>query len=197
MAIVYRHRRLDTNEVFYVGIGKFLRRAYRKDQRNQWWTHIANKADYKVELLESDIPWEDACELEVFLIQEYGRKDLGTGCLVNMTNGGEGAFGRVLTEEHKRKVGEGQKARFPNGNMDNLSKAWEANKGRRLTEDHKNKLSKEVVQKTLKGEVIREFKSGIEAKRMTGINHINSVCSGHRKTAGGYKWEFKNKNKSI
>ena len=30
MAIVYRHIRLDKNEVFYIGIGKTEKRAYEK-----------------------------------------------------------------------------------------------------------------------------------------------------------------------
>ena len=33
MAIVYQHRREDTNEVFYIGIGETLKRAYQKKAR--------------------------------------------------------------------------------------------------------------------------------------------------------------------
>ncbi len=51
----------------------------------------------------------DAFETEVVLIWYYGRKDLGTGCLRNLTNGGESPpsnRGRKLpprSEEYKRK----------------------------------------------------------------------------------------------
>ena len=32
--------------------------------------------------------------------------------------------------------------------------------------------------------------STIEAKRVTGISHIDAACRGSRKTAGGYHWEY-------
>jgi uncharacterized protein involved in tellurium resistance len=32
--------------------------------------------------------WEEACKKETFFISYYGRKDLGLGSLVNMTDGG-------------------------------------------------------------------------------------------------------------
>jgi len=39
----------------------------------------------------------DAFETEIALIWYYGRKDLGTGCLRNLTNGGEGTSGTPAT----------------------------------------------------------------------------------------------------
>ena len=101
MAIVYRHRRLDTNEVFYVGIGKTEERAYSNTGRNYYWKNIIKITKYDVEILFADLPWEEACELEQLLIQEYGRKDLGLGNLVNMTDGGDGSIGRVIKESTK------------------------------------------------------------------------------------------------
>ena len=101
MAVVYRHRRLDTNQVFYVGIGKLEKRAYSNDGRNYHWKNIAKVTKYDVEMLSTNISWEEACELESFLIQEYGRKDLGLGNLANMTDGGDGSIGRVIKESTK------------------------------------------------------------------------------------------------
>ena len=92
--IVYRHRRLDTNEIFYVGIGS-LERAFSKKGRNNLWKKVVNKAGYNVEIIADDLSWEDACELEIFLIQNYGRRDLKTGSLVNMTDGGEGRLNHI------------------------------------------------------------------------------------------------------
>ncbi len=43
--------------------------------------------------------------LEMELISKFGRKDLGKGSLLNMTNGGEGVKGLIRSEESKRKSG--------------------------------------------------------------------------------------------
>lgn len=98
---LYRHIRLDKNEPFYVGIGttqnKYLKssekyryqRAYNK-QRSNWWSKITNKTDY-----------EFIKQKEIEFIALYGRRDLGKGTLVNLTDGGDGGLGRVVTQETK------------------------------------------------------------------------------------------------
>jgi hypothetical protein len=99
MAIVYQHRRSDTNEIFYIGIGKTIKRAYQKEARNVIWKAITNKCSYIIEILFENLTWEQACEKERDLIKGYGRRDLGLGSLVNMTSGGDGAIGRVDSAE--------------------------------------------------------------------------------------------------
>ena len=83
--VVYRHRRLDNYEIFYVGIASTLYRPYNKTSRNKFWKNIVSKTNYNVEIIATVEDWETACELEKFLIQEYGRRDLKTGTLVNMS----------------------------------------------------------------------------------------------------------------
>ena len=92
MAYVYRHIRLDTNKPFYIGIGsdELYERANSNKSRNKHWTHVVNKVQYRIEIILDDLTWEEACKKEQEFILLYGRKDLGTGILVNMTNGGEG-----------------------------------------------------------------------------------------------------------
>lgn len=90
MAIVYTHIRKDSKEIFYVGIGKNKERAYSQAGRNKHWKRIVTKVGYEVIIFKEDITWEEACTLEKNLIKEYGRRDLMTGTLVNMTDGGEG-----------------------------------------------------------------------------------------------------------
>lgn len=101
MAIVYRHRRLDTNKIFYIGIGKSEKRAYSNTGRNSHWRNVVKVTKYNVEILVTEVSWEGACELESFLISEYGRRDLDSGNLVNMTDGGDGSIGRVIKESTK------------------------------------------------------------------------------------------------
>jgi hypothetical protein len=91
---VYRHYKLDTNDVFYIGMGKEnnFRRAFSNRYRNNYWLNTVSKYGYSVDIVSKNLSEEDAIELEIFLIKEYGRKDLGNGCLVNMTDGGDGVF---------------------------------------------------------------------------------------------------------
>ena len=104
MPFVYRHYRLDTREVFYVGIGSRKDRHNSKRNRNSYWNNIVNKHGFSSEIIADDISREEAKELEIFLIQEYGRKDNGTGCLVNMTDGGEGINGVDSSVFDKEKI---------------------------------------------------------------------------------------------
>ena len=101
MAIVYRHIRLDKNEPFYIGIGKDVKRAYSKHSRSTFWKKIVSKTDYEVEILFDDLTWDEACDKEKEFIKLYGRKDIGTGILANMTDGGEGMIGYKHSEETK------------------------------------------------------------------------------------------------
>jgi hypothetical protein len=54
---------------------------------------------------------KDAFDAERFLIAYYGRKDLGTGCLRNLTDGGEGASGCIPTQEARQNMSRAGKGR--------------------------------------------------------------------------------------
>ena len=85
---------MDKNEPFYIGIGKDEVRAFSNKSRNRYWRFIVGITDYEVDILLSDITWEEAQEKEKELIALYGRKDLNKGTLVNMTDGGDGTLGQ-------------------------------------------------------------------------------------------------------
>lgn len=102
MAIVYQHKIKNTGEVFYIGIGKSEKRAYSKRSRSKFWKDYTSKYDYDVEITHKDIILEEACSIEKYLISFYGRRDLGLGPLVNMTDGGEGV--KNLSKESRSKM---------------------------------------------------------------------------------------------
>ena len=106
MAYLYRHIRLDKNEPFYIGIGSDdnYKRAYNKKGRSYSWKDIAYHIPYEVEILLDGLEWNEACQKEIEFITLYGRNDLGLGSLVNMTNGGEGQFGRKISENTRIKM---------------------------------------------------------------------------------------------
>jgi hypothetical protein len=118
MAVVYIHRRKDIEDpflnVFYVGIGKYKKRAYSKHGRNNLWHKITNKHEYIVEITHENIMHEEAKSIEMYLICFYGRNDLKLGNLCNFTNGGDGTTGftKKLSQETKEKISNSSKGRI-------------------------------------------------------------------------------------
>lgn len=81
---VYKHIRLDTNTVFYVGKGH-AKRAYSKLDRNRYWGRITKNFKWKAELIETDLSEEEAYSREIYWIDYY--KQLGQ-CEANFQLGG-------------------------------------------------------------------------------------------------------------
>jgi len=123
MAYVYRHIRLDKNEPFYIGIGKdnTYNRANDKTQRNKYWKNIISITNYEIEIIFDNVTVICAKKKEKEFIKLYGRKDKNKGTLCNMTDGGDGCFKRVVSEETKIKISK-------------------SNKGKKFSKEHKEKL---------------------------------------------------------
>jgi hypothetical protein len=110
MAVVYRHMD-DFGKTFYIGIGKSEIRAFDYSHRSDFWKRYANKYGVNSEILTKGISFNFAKELEILLISEYGRRDLGNGILVNMTDGGDGSVNCVVSEGTKIKMSESHKGK--------------------------------------------------------------------------------------
>ena len=98
---VYSHINAITKEVFYIGKGKD-KRAYIKRGRSKYWKRIVNKYGYEIEIIHSNLSNEEACKLEKEYILKYGRRDIGTGILINFTDGGEGTLNRPMNDKTKK-----------------------------------------------------------------------------------------------
>ncbi len=173
MAVVYLHLTKE-NQPFYVGIGRNISRAFDFKSRSDFWKRTFKKYGIKVQILHKKVKWSEACKLEKELIRFYGRRDLKTGTLVNLTPGGEGVIGNSLSYE--------QKLHLRNINL-----------GKKHKESSKLKLSKSVQQFNLNGDLIETYTSMKQAQELTGVNFrgISEVCRGNRKTAGGFFWKYK------
>jgi hypothetical protein len=206
MAYVYQHNRKDTGEVFYIGIGSDVggeyTRAYNKHRRSQYWHNIVDKSGYTVNIILDDISWGEACYTEQYLITYYGRKNKGRGPLVNLTDGGDGGYGRiyVISEETKQKLrkprhSEEQKQKWsqdrtgkpnPKGGGKNKPKPG-------VSEAHKGRISpnkgkgKSVVLYNVDGKFIKQYNSYYdlaidlnihpETVRCHLIGKANTICN--------------------
>lgn len=115
MGYIYRHVRHDNNEPFYIGIGLTddpeYKRAYSKKGRNNIWKGIVSRTTYSVHIMMDDLSAEDVKEKEKEFIKLYGRIACGTGVLCNLTDGGDGSVGVIVSEETRRKQSEAHKGK--------------------------------------------------------------------------------------
>jgi len=160
---VYAYLRKKDLTPYYIGKG-CKDRAY----NNKAHRISVPKDKSKIVFLETNLTELGAFALERRYIRWYGRKDKGTGLLLNLTDGGEGTSGRIFSQETRKKISIKTAIRmFGNiptketrkkiskahmGNQYSLGKIpW--NKGKKLpeelktnmrnpkTEEHKKKLS--------------------------------------------------------
>jgi hypothetical protein len=159
---LYIHTRKSDGGIFYVGIGN-EKRPYTKKNRNKYWYDMVNEyGGFDVTILKTGMSWEEACELEIKMIAFYGRikpykKNPNYGCLINMTDGGEGSKGIIFNEETLQKMSEkkiGKKASEETKKKQSLS-----NIGKKRSEETKKKMSKP--------------KSEEHRKNLTGKNNPN------------------------
>lgn len=120
-----------SNEPIYVGKGSGRRSTYhlkRKKKKHPFIQRLELMERAGISPLIQHIDaFDEECayEMEMEFIAFFGRKDLGKGPLLNLTDGGGKNAGGRLSEEHRKKIGD-------------------AHRGRILTEEQKEKVSKSV-----------------------------------------------------
>lgn len=179
MAYVYRHIRLDKDEPFYIGIGSdsTYYRAKDKRSRNKYWKHITNNTNYEIEILFDDLSWDDAKIKEKEFISLYGRKDLNKGCLVNMTDGGDGTVNAIIKDYQRKAVADSNKKRV--FTEEDRKKISERHTGRKHKEESKIKLSN-----SLKNSEKFKLACILNSKRLKNFKHSEqtkiNMRNGHK-----------------
>jgi len=200
------------NNPFYVGKGSgkrynnhFLKRNLNKfsaksEKIKQIYTTTGNWP--AVRIYKDHLTAKEAFMLEEQLILLYGRKDKGTGILLNKTNGGGRETGWVMPDKIRQKISKALKGKTKNITWGhNISKAL---KGRVFTAKHKKKIQQSNLQRVKKG--IHNFTTD-HAKRIAldrvknGTHHfLNSnfnkkpftlICS------DGRYWRFESKVDAV
>jgi len=135
---VYAYIREDGTP-YYIGKGKKYR-VYTQQSH-----HIpVPKNRSRILFLETNLSNVGACALERRYIEWYGRKDIGTGILRNLTNGGEGADGYKLSAERCKEMSLARigKKRKPHSEETKQKMRESALKLGPVSEERKEKLRK-------------------------------------------------------
>jgi len=143
MYYTYAYLREDGTP-YYIGKGKGDR-AYRKVGK----PCATPKDKSKIIQLKTNLTEEEAFNHERYMIFILGRKDLGTGILLNKSDGGEGRSGYIPTEELKRNQSE--KMKGENNPLYGKRGKDSPRYGKKHTQETKDK-----IRKSLQGNVISQ-----------------------------------------
>lgn len=195
---VYGHYTADTNELFYVGKGtEFRSRQFGKTNRNNYWIKVANAHGVRVEIFARDLLEHEAFDKEIEIIAKYNPR-------CNFTKGGDGPTGvhrsaetrqklsdvqkgKLLDEEHKKRIGEGLKQAYKDGRRSSLL-------GTTLDQERREKISVGQGMKPFQvynratGDFVGEWNNLHECARSLNLypTGISLCLKGKRKSCKGF-----------
>lgn len=154
------------------GSTTYLHNAIRKYDKSNFVIEI-------VETIDNETDYDQLKEREIYWISYFNSNDRSIG--YNLTIGGDGCFGRVLSDDTKNKISDA---------LTGIKHSEETIEKFR----NRNSVNKAVIQISLEGDIIDEFKSCSEAARELSYNKdvISAVARHLRKRAYNYIWVYKN-----
>ena len=185
---VYQLRLEGSEKPFYVGKGSGYRSsAHFLPSKLSAKTHKNNTirkaqedgVEIFIEKLKEGLSEVEAFEIERSLISDFGRRDLGTGCLTNNSDGGEGQTGRIFSEDLLSRMSASAKARGisqetrdkitaklvgKRASPETRARMSAAHKGRKTSDAHRLALSKAQTGKSLSPETRAKISATKRAK---------------------------------
>lgn len=208
MYYVYGYYELDYEHPIYIG----------KGCGNRLWQHfnawhlelndyfhrklrlmILNDVRVLVKTLVENLTEECALAKEMEYIALYGRRDIGTGCLYNLNDGGgKGNTGWIPSEQTRQNISNGNIGRTLT--LDQKIEMSVRLSGRKLPDSHIQNIRKTHTERfgqsiesyDLKtGETVKRYKSIREASRDGfSCGHLSEVVRGLRRKYKGFGWRF-------
>lgn len=183
---------------FYVGKGKTSRAWQHLRPRvyfNSWLPvhqkirELISKGLYpKVIIHVENLIESTALELEIELIKKFGRRSINTGCLLNLTEGGDGGAtygytGRKHTKETKIKISSATA-----GNQNSLGHRHSVTTKLKMSGSSKRKRR---ISCSFNGTLIRMYDSIVDIEK-DGFcrKSIHHSLTGMRKNAYGFQWKY-------
>lgn len=215
---IYAHYTADTNECFYIGVGKD-NRAWDSglNNRNEYWHNIVNKHGYTIEIIKDNFTNRDEAVNKEVMLQlffkpkaclKYGDKCqsvLSEKTLLKMSVSHKGkklsqttknklslaGKGRKLTKEHKEKIGIASSNRIVSD--ETKLKIKNGNLGKKVTDSARLLISRSVI--NCRGQI---FESILMASKLMSCNKqsISNNLTGKSASAGRYhdrvkiKWSY-------
>ena len=167
---VYVHRRATDGTVFYVGKGKG-KRLRAMTGRSRRWSACAAMHGVVAEIVRGELTEAEAFAYEVELILLYGRDTL-----CNLSDGGEGNAGKVISQAQREMISAFQKGR----------------KDEPITVERKLAASAWRRKRVVCVETGAVFAGLNEAAKVLGLNRgkLSEVCNGRRPRTGGLTFRF-------
>ena len=143
---IYAYLR-DDGTPYYIGKGKGIR-AWKQHSIKGKGAHTPND-NSRIFICETNLTELGAFALERRYIRWWGRKDLGTGVLQNMSDGGQGTANtiRICSEETKQKIGNANRGIVQS--VETKEKRANSLRGKKMSDESNAKRREKAVGRVL------------------------------------------------